>query len=74
MFREQLGRNIEAYVDDMLVKSRRVEEHVADLAKTFEVLRRYKMKLNPSKCAFGVRSGRFLGYMVTEKGIDESFV
>ncbi|KAI3459553.1 hypothetical protein Pfo_016216 [Paulownia fortunei] len=70
MFKEQLGRNMEIYVDDMLVKSTKAEAHVADLAEAFGVLRRYCMKLNPSKCAFGVRSGKFLGYMVTERGIE----
>ncbi|KAI3448580.1 hypothetical protein Pfo_005245 [Paulownia fortunei] len=60
MFKEQLGRNMEVYVDDMLVKSTKAEAHIADLAEAFRVLRRYGMKLNPSKCAFGVRSGKFL--------------
>ena len=70
MFKEQLERNMEVYVDDMLVKSTKAEAHVADLAEAFRVLRRYGMKLNPSKCAFRVRSGKFLGYMVTERGIE----
>ncbi|KAL0411422.1 UNVERIFIED_CONTAM: Retrovirus-related Pol polyprotein from transposon opus [Sesamum latifolium] len=64
MFKEQLGRNMEVYVDDMLVKSRQTDQHLADLAETFS------MKLNPAKCAFGVRSGKFLGYLVKEKGIE----
>ncbi|CAA0839165.1 Unknown protein, partial [Striga hermonthica] len=70
MFSRQLGRNMEVYVDDMLVKSRRADDHVGDLKETFETLRRYKMKLNPAKCKFGVKSGKFLGYMVTERGIE----
>ncbi|KAI3458805.1 hypothetical protein Pfo_015468 [Paulownia fortunei] len=70
MFKEQLVRNMEVYVDDMLVKSTKAKAHVADLAEAFGVLRRYGMKLNPSKCAFGVRSDKFLGYMVTERGIE----
>ncbi|KAL0305077.1 UNVERIFIED_CONTAM: Retrovirus-related Pol polyprotein from transposon.6 [Sesamum angustifolium] len=69
MFQEQLGRNMEVYVDDMLVKSRQMDQHLVDLAKTFCTLRRFHMKLHPAKCAFGVRSGKFLGYMVIEKGI-----
>ncbi|KAL0427272.1 UNVERIFIED_CONTAM: Retrovirus-related Pol polyprotein from transposon.6 [Sesamum latifolium] len=70
MFREQLGRNMEVYVDDMLVKSLQMDQHITNLAETFNILRKYRMKLNPAKCAFGVRSGRFLGYMVIEKGFE----
>ncbi|CAA0825579.1 Unknown protein, partial [Striga hermonthica] len=58
------------YVDDMLVKSRRAVDHVGDLRETFTTLREYGMKLNPAKCKFGVKTGRFLGYVVTEKGIE----
>ncbi|KAL0439442.1 UNVERIFIED_CONTAM: Retrovirus-related Pol polyprotein from transposon.6 [Sesamum latifolium] len=53
MFREQLRSNMEVYVDDMLVKSRQIDQHLVDLAKTFNTLRRYHMKLNPAKCVFG---------------------
>ncbi|KAL0445984.1 UNVERIFIED_CONTAM: hypothetical protein Slati_1726300 [Sesamum latifolium] len=53
MFREQLGRNIEVYIDDMLVKSKQMDQHLADLADTFDALKKYHMKLNPAKCAFG---------------------
>ncbi|XP_022158042.1 uncharacterized protein LOC111024621 [Momordica charantia] len=62
--------NIEVYVDDMLVKSRKSNQHEADLAETFVVLRKYKMKLNPSKCTFGVTSGKFLGFLVHQRGIE----
>ncbi|KAL0447966.1 UNVERIFIED_CONTAM: hypothetical protein Slati_1924500 [Sesamum latifolium] len=62
IFRPQIGRNIKVYVDDMLIKSKKTEEHVKDLEETFSVLRKYKLKLNPAKCAFGVQGGRFLGY------------
>ncbi|KAL0395197.1 UNVERIFIED_CONTAM: Pro-Pol polyprotein [Sesamum latifolium] len=65
IFRPQIGKNVEVYVDDMLVKSKKTEEHVEDLEETFSVLRKYKLKLNPAKCAFGVQGGRFLGFMVT---------
>ncbi|KAL5582066.1 hypothetical protein UlMin_014508 [Ulmus minor] len=61
---------MEVYVDDMLVKSLKTEEHIQNLRETFEILRRYKMKLNPSKCAFGVSSGKFLGFMVNHRGIE----
>ncbi|CAA0816695.1 Uncharacterized mitochondrial protein AtMg00860, partial [Striga hermonthica] len=70
MFRSQIGCNMEVYVDDILVKSRSSTSHVEDLKETFKTLRTYGMKLNPNKCAFGVRAGRFLGYIVTEKGIE----
>ena len=65
MFEPQLGMSIEIYVDDMVVKSKVVFEHLRDLGSTFGVLRKHKMRLNASKCSFGVRSGKFLGYMVT---------
>ena len=69
MFLPQIGRNDEVYVDDMLVKSAKEMQHLDDLQETFDTLRRYKMKLNPSKCAFGVVSGKFLGFMVSQRGI-----
>ena len=65
MFRPQIGRNVEVYVDDMLVKSLDEERHLDDLQDTFETLRRYKMKINPSKCAYGVSSGKSLGFMIS---------
>ncbi|KAL0386199.1 UNVERIFIED_CONTAM: hypothetical protein Sradi_3014200 [Sesamum radiatum] len=54
----------------MLVKSKKAGEHVKDLEETFSILRKYKLKLNPAKCAFGVQGGRFLGFMVTQRGIE----
>ena len=70
MFKDQIGKTMEVYVDDMLVKSLKTEEHIQNLKETSEILRRYKMKLNPSKCAFGVSSGKFLGFMVNHRGIE----
>ena len=70
MFKPQLGKNIEVYIDDVVVKSKVVSEHVGDLGSIFEILRKYKLRLNASKCSFGVRSGKFLGYMVTHQGIE----
>ncbi|CAA0819825.1 Unknown protein, partial [Striga hermonthica] len=70
MFKGQIGRNMEVYVDDMLVKSKKADDHVVDLRETLNTLRLYGMKLNPTKCKFGVRSGKFLGYLVTERGIE----
>ena len=69
MFDPQLGKNIEIYVDDMVVKSKMVTEHLEDLGDIFDVLRRHKLHLNASKCSFGVGSNKFLGYMVTHRGI-----
>ncbi|KAL0444469.1 UNVERIFIED_CONTAM: hypothetical protein Slati_2169600 [Sesamum latifolium] len=59
IFRSQIGRNVEVYVDDMLVKSKKAEDHVADLEETFAVLRKYRLKLNPAKCAFGYKEAVF---------------
>ena len=70
MFRPQIRRNVEVYVDDMLVKSLDEKKHLDDLQETFDTLRRHQMKLNPNKCAFGVSSGKFLGFMVSQKGIE----
>ena len=70
MFRLLLGKTIEVYIDDMLVKSKECVDHAEHLQEAFELLRVYGMKLNPSKCAFGVSAGRFLGFMVTQRGIE----
>ena len=72
MFEQQLGKIIEVYIDDMVVKSKRVSEHVRDLEKIFAILRENRLRLNASKCSFGVGSGKFLGYMVTYRGIEVS--
>ena len=65
MFEKQIGRNVEVYVDDMLVKSKEEEDHLDDLKETFNTLRQYNIKLNPSKCAFRISSRKFLGFMVS---------
>ena len=70
IFRTQIGRNVEVYVDDMLVKSLDEDKHLDDLRETFDTLRRHQMKLNPSKCVFGVSSGKFLGFMVLQRRIE----
>ncbi|KAL0407680.1 UNVERIFIED_CONTAM: hypothetical protein Sradi_1702400 [Sesamum radiatum] len=70
IFCPQIGRNVKVYVDDMLVKSKEAENHVVDLEETFSILRKYRLKLNPTKCMFGIRGGRFLEFMVTQKGIE----
>ena len=70
MFANQIERNVQVYVDDMLVKSRREDDHLEDLKEKFDTLRSYNMKLNPSKCAFGVTVGKFLGFIVFQRGIE----
>ena len=70
MFESQIGKNIEVYIDDMVVKSKIVSEHIGDLTNIFEILRGHKLRLNASKCSFGVGSGKFLDYMVTHRGIE----
>ena len=69
MFNKQIGRKMEVYVDDMLVKSKKELAHLDDLKETFTSLKQYQMKLNPSKCVFGVASGKFLGFMVSQRRI-----
>ena len=70
MFQKQIGTFMEVYIDDMLVKSIKVELHITHLAETFQVLRSYNMKLNSTKCAFGVSAGKFLGFIVNNRGIE----
>ena len=70
MFEPQLSKNIEVYIDDMVVKSKVVSEHIGDLGNIFEILRKHKLRLNAFKCSFGVGSDKFLCYMVTHRGIE----
>ena len=70
MFESLLGKNIEIYINDIVVKRKVVSEHLGDLRVIFEILRSYKLRLNASKCSFGIGSGKFLGYMVTHKRIE----
>lgn len=70
IFKESMGKTVEVYVDDMIVKSTQQKNHLHDLSQAFETLRKYQLKLNPAKCIFGVRGGRFLEYMVSERGIE----
>ncbi|GAA0145327.1 hypothetical protein LIER_05548 [Lithospermum erythrorhizon] len=66
----QIGQNMEIYVDDMLIKSREVEDHEANLRESFENLKRNKLRLDPDKCVFGVTSGKFMWYMISQRGIE----
>ena len=70
MFAHQIGRNVQVYVDDMLMKSLREYNHLSDLQETFDTLRAYNMKLNLNKCVFEVTAGKFLGFMVSQRGIE----
>jgi hypothetical protein len=66
----QMGRNAEAYVDNIVVKTRESHTFIEDLEETFANLRRVNIKLNPTKCAFGVPSGKLLGFLVSHRGIE----
>jgi hypothetical protein len=69
-FKRQINKNVEAYVDDVVVKTRNSDTLIADLEETFASLREYRWKLNPNKCAFGVPSGKLLGFIISHRGIE----
>ena len=69
MFRDKIGRTVEVYINDMVVKSKQEMQHIDDLKRVFEVLRQYRQHLNADKCAFEVGIGKFLGYLITNQGI-----
>ena len=68
MFKDLIGKSMGVYVDDMLVMSKIAKDHIGHLNQMFNILRKYRMKLYPLKCAFGIRSGKFLGFMVINVG------
>ena len=70
MFRDKIRRTVEVYIDNMVVKSKQEVRHIEDLQGVFEVLRQHKLHLNADKCAFGVEAGKFLGYLITGRGIE----
>ena len=70
VFANLIGKTMEVYVDDMLVKSLQKEDDISDLREMYGLLRKYNMKLNPSKCTFGVGLRKFLGFMVNNRGIE----
>ena len=70
MFSHQIGRNVEVYVEDMQVKNKEEANHLDDLKETFNTLHKYNMKLNPAKCVFAIALGKFLGFMVSQQGIE----
>lgn len=70
IFHDLIGWLVEVYIDDVVVKSRRTDEHISDLKEVLAKTRKYGLKMNPLKCAFGVSAGQFLGFMVHERGIE----
>jgi len=72
VFEPLIGWTMEVYVDDMITKSIKENDHAQDLEETFRLLRTYVIKLNPKKCTFGVKSGKFLGYMIDQRGIESN--
>ena len=70
MFRDKIGQTVEVYINDMVVKSKREARHIKDLQGVFEVLQQHKLRLNTNKCAFRVRASKFLGYLITNRGIE----
>ena len=70
MFEPYLEKNVEAYIDDMVVKIKVVIEHLSDLGNVFEILRKHRLRLNALKCSFGISSSKFLGYMIIHRGIE----
>jgi len=72
IYHEIIGKIVEIYIDDVVVKSKGHREHIADFHKALECTRKHGLKMNPNKCAFGVSAGQFLGFMVHERGIEIS--
>src|ERR1051325_10249592 len=70
LFHDLMHKEIEVYVDDMIAKSQTEEDHLRDLLKLFQSLRKYRLRLNPNKCTFGVKSGKLLGFIVSQKAIE----
>ncbi|PKI61603.1 hypothetical protein CRG98_017978 [Punica granatum] len=69
LFHDMMHKEIEVYVDDMIAKSREGEDHLVNLKRLFDRLKKYKLRLNPTKCTFGARSGKLLGFVVSKRGI-----
>jgi len=70
MFRDKIGRTVKVYIDDIVVKNKQEARHAEDLQGVFEILRQHRLRLNIEKCAFGVGAGKFLGYLITSRGIE----
>ena len=70
LFHDMMHKEIEVYVDDMISKSHTARDHLVDLRKLFKCLIKYRLRLNPNKCAFGASSGKLLGFIVNQRGIE----
>ena len=70
MFQDKIGRTVDVYIDDMVVKSKQELQHVEDPQEVFEILWQHKLRLNAEKCLFGVGAGKFLGYLITNQRIE----
>lgn len=70
IFHDMIGHHLEVYIDDIVVKSKQAEDHIEHLRKSFQRMRQYELKLNPQKCAFGVKAGNFLGFLVHHRGVE----
>ena len=70
MFAAQIGRNLEVYIDDLVVMTPENAIHTTDLGEIFRQVRKFNMRLNPAKCTFGVQAGKFLGFLLTSRGIE----
>ena len=69
-FSDQLHRNVEAYIDDVIVKTKTQDQFITNLEETFNSLRKFRWKLNPTKCVFGVPFGKLLGFIISHRGIE----
>ncbi|PKI58690.1 hypothetical protein CRG98_020914 [Punica granatum] len=70
LFHDMMHKEVEVYVDDMIAKSKEGEDHLVNLKRLFDRLKEYKLRFNPAKCTFGARSGKLLGFVVSERGIE----
>ena len=70
MFSKHIGKKVEAYIDDMVIKSKKLKDHVSDMEEIFGIFRKFRMKLNPLKCTFGVSSRQLLGHIISKRGIE----
>ena len=69
VFSSEIGRNLEVYIDDMVIKTLKKNNHIKDLEETFASIRSFNIRLNPNKCTFGVQAGKLLGFTLTHQGI-----
>ena len=73
LFHDMMHKEVEVYMDDMIAKSKKVEDHVVHMQKLLEWLRKFKLRLNPAKCIFGIKSGKLLGFIFNQRGIKVDF-